>query len=189
MAGMSQPAPSDPVYEPKARRREDWGQEDCHSQPGVWDGHLVLLVLRQWDGARLPWVIFQPERHEGLSAPGTCQAHVARTTASLGLSPGLRQRMLGDLPHLPETLCPCSKGSRMAGWGPLLGRAAARGACVWAWDPSWGYGKVGLWTTVFFLLASVLHRIHVRFLRSFPDSTSLLTAVAAWPCTGGSLNP
>lgn len=57
MAGMSQPAPSDLFAGPKARRREDWGQEDCHSQPGF--GRSPGVTGASWDGAGLPWVIFQ----------------------------------------------------------------------------------------------------------------------------------
>ena len=34
MAGMSQSAPSDLFARPKARRREDWGQEECPSRAG-----------------------------------------------------------------------------------------------------------------------------------------------------------
>lgn len=190
MAGMSQPAPSDLFARPKARRREDWGQEDCHSQPGF--GRSPGVTGAAWDGAGLPWVIFQPERHEGCQHLGPARLTWPEPRHLWAFPPGLRQReCLGTFPTCPETLCPCSK-ALMAGWGPLLGPGQLRrgGLCM-EQVPA---GAMGRWACG---LQSMLPpwlpsstRIHVRFLRSFPDTTSLLTRSGSLaPCTGGSLNP
>ena len=48
MAGMSQSAPSDLFARPKARRREDWGQEKCvqRCDLGAWPEKMLSEVVQ-----------------------------------------------------------------------------------------------------------------------------------------------
>lgn len=150
----------------------------------------MLLVLR---GMVLgcPGSSSKPERHEGCQHLGPARL-VARTTASLGLSPGLRQReCLGTFPTCPETLCPLLQGSWPGGDPCRPGPAAAFGGLCVEQVPT---GAMGRWACG---LQSMLPpwlpsstRIHVCFLRSFQDHRLLLTRSGSLaPCTGGSLNP
>lgn len=178
---MSQPAPSDLFARPKARRREDWGQEDCHSQPG-FGRSPVLLVLRGM-------VLGCPGSSSslrGMKAVSTWDlpGSRARTTYLWAFPPDSgRENAWGPSPLAPRTPCPCSK-ALMAGWGPLLGpgQLRRREACAWSRAPA---GAMGRWACG---LQSMLPpwlpsstRIHVRFLRSFRTPPPFLLAVAAWP--------
>lgn len=120
MAGMSQSAPSDLFARPKARRREDWGQEECPSRAGF--GRSPGVTDAVWDGSGLPWVIFQPERHEGCQHLGPARLTWPEPRHLWAFPPGLRHRenAWGPSPRARRPSAPCYKGV-MAGRGPLLG--------------------------------------------------------------------
>ena len=147
MAGMSQSAPSDLFARPKARRSEDGGQEECHGRAGL--GRSPGVAGAVWDGSGLPWVIFQPVRHEGCQHLGPARLMWPEPQHLWAFPPGLRHReCLGTFPTCPKTLRSLLQGCHgragtLAGPGPAVARRPVQGA-----GSSWGCGKVGLWTII-----------------------------------------
>ena len=144
---MSQSAPSDLFARPKARRSEDGGQEECHGRAGL--GRSPGVAGAVWDGSGLPWVIFQPVRHEGCQHLGPARLMWPEPRHLWAFPPGLRHReCLGTFPTCPKTLRSLLQGCHgragtLAGPGPAVARRPVQGA-----GSSWGCGKVGLWTII-----------------------------------------
>lgn len=182
MAGMSQPVPSDLFARPKARRREDWGQEDCHSQPGF--GRSPGVTGAAWDGAGLPWVIFQPERHEGCQHLGPARLTWPEPRHLWAFPPGLRQReCLGTFPTCPETLCLPAPRLSWPGGDPCWARASCGAeACAWS------RFQLGLWegglvdySRCFLPGFRPPHVSTSVFSAPFRTPPPFLLAVAGWP--------
>lgn len=173
------------------------GRRETGAKRSVTAGRVWTVAWRNWccvGWLWAAWVIFQPERREGRQHLGPARI-TGPEPRHLWACPQAQahRECLGTSPTCPETLRPCSKAV-MAGRGPLLGLGQLwRGGLCREQVPA---GAVGRWACGFqsvlppWLPWSSSACIHIRSLRSFPDTASLLTRRGSLtPCTGGSLNP